>query len=127
MNEGLVISFDLDGTAWKYRREFSALAHILKSSGHKVGILTAHNENLMEADIRLWKARGFPDADFYICRSSAYRENRYASMGTGRWKSEMLLEHNIDIHFEDFDDGKYEDEFNAFAYLCQHAKTIRIK
>jgi len=28
------ISFDLDGTAWKYRNLFSKLAHLFKSSGH---------------------------------------------------------------------------------------------
>jgi hypothetical protein len=58
------ISFDLDDTAWKYRRFFSALALALKSQGHLVGILTGHGDHLREADLQLWVSRGFPPADF---------------------------------------------------------------
>lgn len=97
------ISFDLDGTAWKYRKEFSALAHILKVSGHEVGILTAHSPDLKDRDIELWLARGFPTPNFYICKE----DKRYTD---ARYKAEAMDIYEIDLHFEDFDSGVYEKQ-----------------
>ncbi len=103
------ISFDLDGTAWKYRKEFSALAHILKTSGHEVGILTAHSPKLKDRDIELWLARGFPTPDFYICN-----ENKES---VAKFKAEAMWKHRIDLHFEDFDGGIYEKQMMDLLIL----------
>ena len=110
------ISFDLDGTAWKYRKEFSALAHLLKNSGHEIGILTAHSPALKFRDIELWLARGFPAPDFYYCN-----ENKEP---VSQFKAGIMSKFFIDVHFEDFDAGDYED---AFMKELTYGTVIRIR
>jgi hypothetical protein len=112
------ISFDLDGTAWKYREIFSKLAHLFKSSGHEVGILTAHGENLRQRDLELWLARGFPHPDFAF-----YHNNNATPVSI--WKAEVMADEWIDIHFEDFD-GKdiYE---SLMLDAMEHGFVVRIR
>lgn len=59
------VSFDLDGTAWKHREFFANLAKALQVAGHEVGILTAHADDIRDADLRLWRSRGFPEPNFF--------------------------------------------------------------
>ena len=110
------ISFDLDGTAWKYRKEFGALAWLLKKAGHEIGILTAHGEELKDRDIHLWTRRGFPPPDFYYCHNRS-------EIPISEWKADTMSDEGIDLHFEDFDGGSYEkDMINSLTY----GKVVRI-
>lgn len=100
------VSLDLDGTVWKYRKEFAWLFKIFKASGHEVGILTAHTDHIKDADLHLLQARCQIIPDFFICKD----DNTFtdASESTGLWKARMVLEHDIHLHFDDFDIHKPE-------------------
>ena len=92
------IAIDLDGTAWSHKPLFISICKGLVSNGHEIGILTAHNKNLTEADLHLWKARGFPPAHFYLCK-----DDHESSIPTREWKMSMMKKHKIDYLFDDFD------------------------
>jgi hypothetical protein len=100
MKRALWIAIDLDGTAWSHTFFFGEIARALQARGHKVGILTSHNERLRFADIDLWGRRGFPPPDFYICKTDAE-----ASIPAAEWKPEMMRKHRIDWLFDDLDTG----------------------
>lgn len=100
------VSLDLDGTVWKYRKEFAWLFRILKASGHEVGILTAHTDHIKDADLHLLQARCSIVPDFFICKDNKTFTD--ASESTGKWKARMVLERDIDLHFDDFDIHKPE-------------------
>lgn len=96
------IAFDLDDTAWQYRTFFRDLAHGMKARGHQVGILTAHDDSIREADLRLWEARGFPPADFLYNNSSNPGPQGYSHRD---WKQEVCRRNGIDVLFDDFAQG----------------------
>lgn len=89
------IAIDLDGTAWKWQKEFIEIVKAFKSLGHEVGILTAHTPDFIEKDLKLWEHRGFPRADFYICKPKA-------ETFIGEFKRQAIIENNINILFDDF-------------------------
>jgi len=95
------LSLDLDGTVWKYPKWFSWLAKQHQASGWEVGILTAHSENIKDADLKLLQARCGFTPDFFICKD----ENTWTGEDTsdGYWKARMVLENDINIHYDDFD------------------------
>jgi hypothetical protein len=97
------VSFDLDGTAWRYRRFFTELAVTLQGAGHEVGVLTAHAEDLAAADLRLWRARGFPEPDFFYNQADI----RKAVPDEHDLRTRKVLAaatFRIDCHIDDFDD-----------------------
>lgn len=91
---------DLDGTAWENRTLFRELIVSLKSRGHEIHILTSHI-SLLDADMKLWSARGFPRVDGYICKSGG--EEKIPSRS---WKIETAKKFNLDYIFDDFDTGE---------------------
>lgn len=101
------ISLDLDGTAWKYRLFFAALARALQASGHKVGVLTAHSEEIRDADLRLWWARGFPKPDFFYNAADIERSGVQGDLRTK--KLAFALNVGIDCHIDDWD-NRHPDE-----------------
>jgi hypothetical protein len=109
------VSFDLDDTAWKYRRFFAVLAWALKRDGHEIGILTGHEDghrnadgeregtDVREADLRLWEARGFPPADFLLNASDCRREGiPWHGVPQRVWKLELARRHGVTCHVDDF-------------------------
>lgn len=113
------IAIDLDGTAWDkdYREFFTEFCHAMKKQGHRVGILTAHNCKLKVADLKLWSARGFPEPDFYICKTDVEKSELKLTEGNnGLWKARMVRLHRIDYLFDDMDGNEtyikyFEKEF----------------
>lgn len=99
----LKVSFDLDGTAWKYRRFFRLLAHALKDAGHEVGILTAHDPRLFTEDERLWLGRGFPQPDFFYNHGDM-RAAFPSLEGLRALKIAFAESVGIDCHIDDWDD-----------------------
>lgn len=95
------IAIDLDGTAWKHRQFFSDIVKGLQAAGHKVGILTAHNWALQEADLKLFQARGFNKPDFYYAKTA-----EEAGIPSRTWKLTQMKKHEIDFLFDDFDTDK---------------------
>ena len=95
------ISIDLDGTAWRHQRFFAALARALQADGHEVGVFTAHGDNLREADLRLWRARGFPEPDFFYNHADAGERN---GIPIRDWKLAFIHRAGIDCHIDDWDD-----------------------
>ena len=101
------VSFDLDGTAWRYRPIFAALAKALQAAGHEVGVITAHDPALFTEDKRLWKARGFPEPHFFYnlgdIRDAGieWLEPRTSKLAFARLKQ-------IDVHIDDFDSSAIE-------------------
>jgi hypothetical protein len=96
-NIGTRVGIDLDGTAWKYREFFADLIMGLQTCGYVVGIITAH-VNLKERDLELWKARGFPEIDFYYSKVEGEED-----IPTRTWKFKKCKEHNIEFLIDDFD------------------------
>lgn len=117
------VSFDLDGTAWKYRRPFIELALALKVSGHQVGILTAHSEKLRPEDMRLWQARGFPPPDFFYSAVDWEEERHAEGVELREAKIAFAKKMEIDIHIDDFDDrhpGEVEMVFVSAIDESEH-------
>ena len=94
----LKVSIDLDGTNWSHMRFFRTLWTSLKSQGHEVGILTGHRKETEPDDLNLLKARGFPVPDFWLGKPEAE-----LSRNGAYFKSAMIVEHGIDMHFDDMD------------------------
>ena len=86
------ISIDLDGCAWSHMALFRELCWG-ENIELRFGILCDHEPESKEADIALWKARGFPEPDFFLCEPGA--EN----------KAKAILREKIDYHFDDCDQG----------------------
>lgn len=107
------IAIDLDGTAWKHREFFIEFVKAMKKANHNVGILTAHNCNLKIKDLNLWRKRGFPKPDFYICKTEEDKEKYKPLDGNnGLWKADMVDKYNIDFLFDDLDNNNiYVDYF----------------
>lgn len=95
------IAIALDGTAWAYPAFFGELMRALQARGHKVGILTSHHDSLMQADLRLFAARGFPAPDFYYAKKADE-----AGLPVAVWKPEMMRRHSIAWLFDDLDAGE---------------------
>lgn len=93
----MIISIDLDGTAWRHREFFGAFARAMKKDGHKVGILTSHEDTIAGADMALFKARFGIEADFWIGRKVNEGFENHKD-----WKVLKLKEFNIDYHFDDW-------------------------
>lgn len=104
MSDQMRVSFDLDGTAWKYRRFFRLLAHALKNAGHEVGILTAHDPRLFTEDERLWMRRGFPTPDFYYSHGDMRALFPDGPAGIRDLKIAFAKAVGIDCHIDDWDD-----------------------
>jgi len=98
------VSFDLDGTAWKHRAIFIALANALQLDGHDVGVLTAHSEELRAADLRLWAARGFPEPDFFYNAEDMRQAGVVGLADMRATKIAFARRAGITCHFDDFDD-----------------------
>jgi len=98
------IAFDLDGVAWAHRELFRSIAYGLKAKGHEIGILTAHKD-LRDADLVLWKARGFPDIDFYISKNESPQTIAQTDKS---WKLNQFIKYKIDYLFEDWDTGEVQ-------------------
>lgn len=97
------ISFDLDGTAWKFREAFKELAHCFKARGHEVGILTGHDDTIREADLHLWTARGFPPADFLLNADDCQRAGiPWHGASQRQWKLKLALKNGVSMHFDDW-------------------------
>lgn len=94
------IGIDLDGTAWDNRELFKELILALKSRGHEIQILTSHI-SLLDADMKLWRARGFPRVDGYICKSGG--EEKVPSR---EWKINAAKKFQLDYILDDFDTGE---------------------
>jgi len=92
------IAFDLDGTSWTHRELFREITQGLKARGHTVGILTAHHTNLREADIALWKDRGFVGPDFWIGQETVLPDIQ----ATVNWKKQVCRDNDIDYLFDDW-------------------------
>lgn len=101
------ISFDLDGTLFKYPNELLGFAFFMQKLGHKVGLLTGHNNKHVEANILpMFKQVGFTP-DFYIGRDFEPQEPNWDhDIKNQVWKAKMLELHNIDIHFDDEIEGE---------------------
>lgn len=91
------IGIDLDGTAWEYQDFFKELVVALKQRGHSISIITAH-VNLVEADLLLWKRRGFPPVDAYISKVTGEE-----GIPSREWKLDTAKKYNLDYIFDDFD------------------------
>lgn len=87
------ISFDLDDTLNKYPATLTDLASHLKAWGHQVGILSGRSPEDLN---NIFQNAGF---DFIIgCPMGApYTSDEQKAR---EWKSQMVREHNIDIHFD---------------------------
>ena len=103
------VSFDLDGTAWKYRDLFSELAHALVARAHEVGILTGHEDEtdnhkgIRQADLHLWKARGFPEASFLLNATDCRRAGiPWHGVGQREWKAELARRSGVALHIDDW-------------------------
>ena len=114
------IAFDLDGTLWSYQRIFRGMQALLQRSGHQVGILTTHGIDARGNDIELLKKRKFPAFDFFICKT---KKNTMTAENDTAWKVRMLAENNIDLLFDDCDDGSEE----MFQELLDTGKTVIIQ
>ncbi len=105
------ISFDLDGTLLKYPELMSSMASNFKSWGHEVGILSGHTpENLQTFLQGGW--------DFVIgCPLGAPYDSD--EQKAKEWKSKMIRENKIDIHFDNHADFILEgDVGNAKVVKC---------
>lgn len=98
MAGALRIAIDLDGTAWSFTAFFIELMRALQARGHKVGILTSHNESMRSADLNLFSRRGFPAPDFYIAKRTDE-----AHIAASQWKPAAMRLHAIDWLFDDLD------------------------
>lgn len=88
------ISIDLDQTLWQHQAFFRAFIRAMQRDGHQVGILTSHKFIHEPADRALMEKRGFPEPDFYIGRRDTGGD--YAAQ-----KATAIVNHGIDIHFDD--------------------------
>lgn len=95
------ISFDLDGTLFKYPNELIAFAKFMQGMGHEVGLLTGHSITHLEANVLPGIRQSGWEPSFYIGRDfepppvwDSYEKDRF-------WKPEQIEKHNIDIHFDD--------------------------
>lgn len=89
------VSFDLDG-GWHDRPEvFLEIAEGLRMRGHTVGILTGHAVESETGDRERLKRDGFLP-DFYIGRDPIAMQKFVLS-----WKAEIIVQHMIDMHFDD--------------------------
>lgn len=93
------ISIDLDGTLYAHREFFRVLMELFQSVGHCVGILTGHSAESEVQDRAKLLAIGCKP-DFYLGRTE-----RYTALNGAVFKREMIIEHNIDLHFDDNDYG----------------------
>jgi len=92
-------SIDFDGTMWQHMDFFREFMIAMQARGHQVGCLTGHNAPDMEQpDINLMVARGFPKPDFWLGRTP-----EYIPYNGAKFKSDMIKQYNIDIHFDDYD------------------------
>lgn len=94
------IAFDIDETYTKDPEVFGRLIKLLQNAGHQVGALS----------IREAQDLPLEDWDFTICfddnvkkimQSDGVKSEEDAVRG---WKSRMITEHNIDLHFDDMAD-----------------------
>lgn len=99
------ISIDYDGTMWSHMNFFRQLMISMKAAGHSVGCLTGHEPRIRDSDISLMLSRGFPEPDFWFGRTP-----EYVPFNGAKFKSAMILQEGIDIHFDDFDYNNPETE-----------------
>ena len=100
------VSIDLDGTLWQHMGFFRALMQSMQSQGHRVGILTGHDDRIREQDVALMVARGFPRPDFYFGKQTLADLESNGS----HFKARIIQQEAIDIHFDDHDFGNSESE-----------------
>lgn len=93
----MIISIDLDGTAWRHQEFFAAFTRAMKKDGHTVGILTSHEVNIKDADLDLFYKRFKVGADFWIGREMGEGFENHRD-----WKIQKVKQHNIDYHFDDW-------------------------
>jgi len=113
------IAIDLDGTAWFHREFFKDFVNAMQFFGHEIGILTSHNCNLKTKDLELWKQGGFPEPDFYICKTDDEKKELKETPGNnGTWKARMVREYSIDYLFDDLDGN--EQYIDYFTKECPY-------
>lgn len=111
------VSIDFDGTMWDHMAFFRDLMKSLQAAGHEVGCLTGHEPRIMENDIALMVARGFPKPDFWLGRTP-----EYVPFNGAKFKIDMIRAHGIDVHFDDFDYNNPETK-----RLFDEAADVRYK
>lgn len=92
------ISIDLDGTLYSHMTFFKLLWLALKQHGHEVGILTGHSLESQATDRKIITDLGFPEPDFYLGRTP-----EHIPFNGAIFKIEMIKQHNIDMHYDDYD------------------------
>jgi len=92
------VSIDFDGTLWSHMNFFREFMKAMQAQGHQVGMLTGHKQESEEHDIAKMEEYNFPRPDFFFGRTPEYMH-----LNGAHYKSDMIVKHNIDIHFDDFD------------------------
>lgn len=93
----MVISIDLDGTAWRHREFFREFVRAMKNEGHTVGILTSHEDTISHADCNLFVARFGVRPDFWIGRyvGETFEDHK-------EWKIQKARQNGVNYHFDDW-------------------------
>ena len=102
------ISIDVDGTLKEHLEFFITFMKTFIDAGHEVGIMTGRGS---DANILLSKMvleKGLPQPMF-ILTSSLYNNDERNMIGkelnneviVGHFKARMMIEKNIDVHFDD--------------------------
>ncbi len=91
-------SIDLDGTLLANQDFFREFMHLMQDAKNEVGILTGWQHESKDKCFELLEELGFPKPDFFLGRTEEYMPKNGAV-----YKLDMIAEHNIDYHFDDFD------------------------
>ena len=102
---------------------FRQLMLTMQAAGHFVGCLTGHEPRIRESDIALMRSRGFPEPDFWFGRTP-----EYVPFNGAKFKSHIILQENIDIHFDDFDYNNPQTEAMFKALLgAEFYRIIKVQ
>lgn len=118
------ISFDLDGVAWERPELFSVIAHGFNDPlQHEWGILAGFGwspdaeQHVRERLLGL----GYPMPYFILGRTVDYMH-----LNGAHFKSAMIVEYKIDLHFDDYD-YDHPDTIRLFAELGQEHRVVRVR
>lgn len=114
------ISIDLDGTLYAHPVFFRELMSLFQAAGHQVGILTGHKAESESHDRKKLLADGF-SPDFYLGRTPAYMP-----LNGSVFKRNMIVAHNIDIHFDDLDYSNPDSERLFEEHELARTRLIRM-
>ena len=102
------ISIDVDGTLKKHPEFFLTFMKTFINDGHEVGIMTGRG-----SDVNIWIEKMVSENIFpqpmFVLTSSLYNNDERNMIGkelnneviVGHFKARMMIEENIDIHFDD--------------------------